>query len=590
MNPLQPTNTNLTGIGNTLSVASPTQIAGGTPNLTPNVSTAPPVSSTMDASAIQNNTGSLNLAPKTQPPAPPNITGLAPTPGTPPAGWDTTTYANFKAANPTLEPTAEDTLKMQQAGGPTQTPATSLTDKLANLFTSSKNKESDLATQTESATAPYNQQLNEINTQIKTLQATAIQNQEKAARSGETTGFASREEQNVARTDAIQGLLLQAQAEGMRGNISLAETHVTNAINAKYADINKQIEDTKTNIYNNYDSFTAAEKKQADATLLRIDAQDAFVKNAMDNDKTIQGIIQSAIKQGGENGNPVPTLILSQANKLNDATQVTSLLAPYLKNAADIQAKLDAHNLSVANLNKINSETSTASNTSATKDAQGNDVVNPVVASWVANINSGKAKLSDITAADLKKYPNLKNDISIALSQSGGAASTILQTTKDSIKELNDMVNGDTSSAIPGLGSLFSTNTGFRAAVGAKGISSLFGFKSTPIAGTPAANFDAKLKQVINEQVLPNLSILKGLGRVTQTEFNTLQTALTSLNTNLSENAFKTELKNITDRINAVSGSESVKVNGQDFVVGQVYSDAKGNTGIFDKNGKWIPQ
>ncbi len=38
----------------------------------------------------------------------------------PPAGWDPTTYANFKAANPTLEPTPEDTAKMRgtaSAGG-----------------------------------------------------------------------------------------------------------------------------------------------------------------------------------------------------------------------------------------------------------------------------------------------------------------------------------------------------------------------------------------------------------------------------------------------------------------------------------------
>lgn len=33
-----------------------------------------------------------------------------------PTGWDATTYANFKAANPNLEPTPEDTLRMQLTG------------------------------------------------------------------------------------------------------------------------------------------------------------------------------------------------------------------------------------------------------------------------------------------------------------------------------------------------------------------------------------------------------------------------------------------------------------------------------------------
>ncbi len=37
-----------------------------------------------------------------------------------PAGWDAQTYSNFKAANPNLEPTAEDTARMQSAGQPNQ--------------------------------------------------------------------------------------------------------------------------------------------------------------------------------------------------------------------------------------------------------------------------------------------------------------------------------------------------------------------------------------------------------------------------------------------------------------------------------------
>lgn len=42
---------------------------------------------------------------------------------TPPSGWDATTYANFKAANPTLEPTIQDTSIMQGASSaPAGTP------------------------------------------------------------------------------------------------------------------------------------------------------------------------------------------------------------------------------------------------------------------------------------------------------------------------------------------------------------------------------------------------------------------------------------------------------------------------------------
>lgn len=154
---------------------------------------------------------------------------------------------------------------------------------------------------------------------------------------------------------------------------------------------------------------------------------------------------------------------------------------------------------------------------------------NPTVDAWVSNINSGKAKLSDLTG-----NPALKNLVTQGLSQAGGSTNDILQTTSQSLQELNDMVNND---------------NGFSGAVGAKGISSLFGLKSTPIPGTAAANFDAKLNQVKNDVILPNLNLLHGLGRVTDREFQALTSAVTSLSTNLSEDAFKSELKNITDRI-----------------------------------------
>lgn len=317
---------------------------------------APAISNTMDASALQSS-NPLSVAPKTQS-AIPDISTLTSAPATTaPAGWDAETYANFKKANPTLEPNAQDTARMLAADSP-KAPglAQKLTSSLSNLFTSSKNKETDLASTTESATQPYTSQLNEINTQIKNLQAKSIQNQEKALQSGETTGFASREAQNVARTDAIQGLFLQAQAEGMQGNIALAETHVKNAIDAKYADMDKQIDEARQNIYNNYDSFTPAEKKQADATLLKIDTQDQFVKTAKEDDQIQQGFIQEAISQSAKNGTPVPNLVLQRANQAASPTEALQILAPYMVDAdAKASALLDRQ-IKQANLTKLNAE------------------------------------------------------------------------------------------------------------------------------------------------------------------------------------------------------------------------------------------
>lgn len=158
--------------------------------------------------------------------------------------------------------------------------------------------------------------------------------------------------------------------------------------------------------------------------------------------------------------------------------------------------------------------------------------------SWVKNIQSGTAKLSDVPK-------NLKNAVSVGLANgTPQGASALLKTTQQSIKDLNDMVD---------------KNQGFTGAVGAKGVSSLFGLKGNipftgskdPFAGSQAANFDAKLKQVTNDVVLPNLTILHGLGRVTDREFQSLQSSITSLSPSLSEGEFRKELKTITDTINA---------------------------------------
>ncbi len=157
----------------------------------------------------------------------------------------------------------------------------------------------------------------------------------------------------------------------------------------------------------------------------------------------------------------------------------------------------------------------------------------PTVDSWVANINSGKAKFSDVPAL-------YKSQVSQGLAASGNdPTSDILNTTQTALNTLQDYVT---------------QNHGFEAAVGAKNILTnpfqAVGIAKNPIAGTSAADFDAKLKQTVNDVVLPNLTLLHGLGRVTDREFQALQSAITDLSPNLSESEFKTELTNVIKTVN----------------------------------------
>ncbi len=224
--------TNLLNIGSSLSLQSPSQLTTQPKQFLPTVTSATPPPTTVDASAIGTPT-TTNLQPKTTVP-PPDITTMMSS--TPP---------------PTETP------------APTESKAPGLLDKLSGLF-GGASKEQATQDQITADTEPYKQQLNEIETQIKTQQAKAIQNQEQAMQRGETLGFASREAQSIARTDAIETLKLSALAEGMRGNIALAEDRATRAINAQYAERDKEIETARQNIYDNYDSFTERLEKKGD--------------------------------------------------------------------------------------------------------------------------------------------------------------------------------------------------------------------------------------------------------------------------------------------------------------------------------------
>lgn len=185
--------------------------------------------------------------------------------------------------------------------GVTATPTaatTPFTSELERLQSQISGKNLDSAATRANATAPYEQQLNQINTQLAQRQAQAIANQEKVMASGGDTSFQSGESQRVARTDAIEVLKLSALQAGIQGNITLAEKQAQASLDAKYGQVEQDIETAKTNIYRNYERFTKDEKKRADATLLRLDKDDAFVKEQKENDKAIFSLASSAFQYG----------------------------------------------------------------------------------------------------------------------------------------------------------------------------------------------------------------------------------------------------------------------------------------------------
>lgn len=79
---------------------------------------------------------------------------------------------------------------------------------------------------------------------------------------------------------------------------------------------------------------------------------------------------------------------------------------------------------------------------------------------------------------------------------------------------------------------------GLSAAVGAKGITSLFGIADQPLAGTEAADFVTKLDTVKANQFLEAVEAMRGLGTLTEREGAKIESASGTLSPDQSEKAF----------------------------------------------------
>lgn len=460
---------------------------------------------------LQTANGTYYVSPQKQPATASDLKNILS--GSLPPGWDAQTYANFKAANPNLEPTPEDTAHMLAAGSPSEQAqnATGInpTTENANFTDAYKQGQNELEsaytnfnniiTQIQNGAFPLNpaqQSLVDATNQAFN-QMTTQSNLKAAALSSETGGVSTK-------VNATAGELLnitsQQAATVAKLELGFQEQNYK-MVTDSYAQFQKYETDKMNAIQKLHDNVMATYNSALDAAQKEQTRQDALKQKDIENARADD----------------------------------------------NFALEMKKYDLSVANSSVDN----------ALKRAQAAKIYNDMKASgadlsaaqsWVKNIQSGQAKFSDVPEA-------LKNAVSVGVANgSPQGVGAILSTTKQALDDLNSKVNGESSlSFIPGVG------TGFHGAVGAKGISSFFGLKlpwdlfgisGQPMPGTAAADFDAKLKQVTNDVVLPNLTILHGLGRVTDREFQALQSSITSLSPSLSEGEFKDELKTVTDLIN----------------------------------------
>lgn len=95
---------------------------------------------------------------------------------------------------------------------------------------------------------------------------------------------------------------------------------------------------------------------------------------------------------------------------------------------------------------------------------------------------------------------------------------------------------------------------GFSGAVGAKGMSSLFGLRDNPIGGTDAADFSALYEQVKGGAFLEAVAKMKGSGALSDTEGKAAAGAITRMKTSQSEAEFTAAAKEFRKAIQGRKG------------------------------------
>ena len=193
-------------------------------------------------------------------------------------------------------------------------------------------------------TQPFRQPLNDINARMAELQARTIENQEKVRAGGGDVSFQAGEAQRVARNDAIQGLYLAAQQQAITGNIALAEDTAKNAVAAEFAQQEQELTTQRQNIIANYDLFTPEQKKRADAALLSIDKDDAFVMEQKETKKQIQSL---AVQLAGYG---VPQNVISGVQRCSQSRRTVHAVSRGQDEAGSLASRHATH--STANIRK----------------------------------------------------------------------------------------------------------------------------------------------------------------------------------------------------------------------------------------------
>lgn len=200
-------------------------------------------------------------------------------------------------------------------------PQTDFAKQLQDLETEALGKSVDKTNSENSATAPIQSQIDELNSQITTSTANLLNTENDIAHGGGDTSFQGGLATNAKAAQAATALLLTARVSALKGDLTTAKQQADDAIEAKYAQVTQDTQTARQNIMDNFDSMTPEQQKSAQDTLLEIDKGDSFVADQKANEKAIQDVV---IKAAGNGASTDLLHRISSAKTPADATKIAN--------------------------------------------------------------------------------------------------------------------------------------------------------------------------------------------------------------------------------------------------------------------------
>lgn len=416
--------------------------------------------------------------------------------------------------------------------------AKSISSSKANLETLLGGKAADTAQtyQAQGVNTAYNQ-LQDLNAQATGLlneaKAIPIQVENQAMGTGATEAGIAPITSARLRDNALKALSLGQQAAIATANYDKAKNYADQIVNAKYdqiqADINAKI--TNLQALKDFDLSPAQEKARL-AREERLNAEKLANEDKRTNEKALSDLVIKASSQGA------PSALLDKAKLATDPMQAATILGAYAGDYWETKLKIAQYNKTLAETAKTNAERANAGATTV-----GGVPGNSPAQSWLSQYNSGAMSLEDIYSkiGSSKTAEVTKNQLASLIAAQGGKRVLSMDDSQvaaidEQIKNINDLVgeNGYNYKVISG--ALQGGALGFGGlATGAKG-------DALAIA-----------RNLVSNQTLQSLADAKAKGIT----FGALSEAELSAVANAASRIASKVIKDESGQITGFSGSES---------------------------------